>query len=794
MADDTSAALIAQLDVKFDQLASNMKKAMQVFDDGGKAIEKRQEELKKNLSDWTMNFTGLNTIKNLLLSISAIEIGKGLVNIVSGAIDSAAALKIVAQQAGITTTQLQELEFAAIKTGSTSQSMDDALIKLNKDLGDLATGNATKTRKLFDQLGITEMVRSGDIRTAAQLFDALSNKVQHMGSTAQQAATLMRSGLGTDLLPLMQQGAAGIAALSAEAEHLGVVLDQNTIENADKAKTEFAVLFDVLEKQGTAALGNIIPQLTSIAEQIVNNIPSMVAWVEHWSAWFGLLKEDRVSQLTFEVNDLTAKIDAASQSTNIFVFLWQAWFRLFEGKNPFAGPTAILNEMKTQLEGAARALQAAQAIQAMTSNFPAAQAAKVPVAPTKADLAAADKARALALKQQEALATTAETAAKANEAMVASADAANTEMLKGSTDYYAAVQKQIDDDYAAKVAVAEAEAVKQKDTLDKLGTNWKGYAEAVDNINKAMYAKIDGYADEQAAKLFAASGSQVIQNAAIASAALLKSYQDQTAALGLTAGAQARLNFMRDQENAMIAKGLPAEAAHVKDIEDEAAAIAKAADAADAAQRRMADIIQTSDELRSGLEDIAGAAVNGFGSMKQAAAQFLDTLAQMIIKLYIAKPLIESIFGTTGTAGLLGSVFGAASGAGVIGGSLPFADGGIMTNRGRASLRSYAGGGVANSPQLAVFGEGAGPEAFIPLKGGAVPVTIKMPNMPAGAASNAPTIIQQFDLSGAVLTDEIMNQARQAGTQSATAQIVAFNSRVLPGRVKQLVTDPHRGY
>lgn len=53
-----------------------------------------------------------------------------------------------------------------------------------------------------------------------------------------------------------------------------------------------------------------------------------------------------------------------------------------------------------------------------------------------------------------------------------------------------------------------------------------------------------------------------------------------------------------------------------------------------------------------------------------------------------------------------------------------FADGGIMGPTGPIPLRAYAGGGVANSPQLALFGEGSGPEAFIPLRGGKVPVAM----------------------------------------------------------------------
>ena len=60
--------------------------------------------------------------------------------------------------------------------------------------------------------------------------------------------------------------------------------------------------------------------------------------------------------------------------------------------------------------------------------------------------------------------------------------------------------------------------------------------------------------------------------------------------------------------------------------------------------------------------------------------------------------------------------------------AIPFAAGGIMTGHGSLPLARYAGGGVADSPQLALFGEGRLPEAFVPLPDGrSIPVTIAAP-------------------------------------------------------------------
>lgn len=96
--------------------------------------------------------------------------------------------------------------------------------------------------------------------------------------------------------------------------------------------------------------------------------------------------------------------------------------------------------------------------------------------------------------------------------------------------------------------------------------------------------------------------------------------------------------------------------------------------------------------------------VGGFGSaantMLNSAGNFASSIGQ----------IIGSQFQT-------GGIFSA--------GGWFFANGGIMTGKGALPLKAYAGGGIANSPQLAVFGEGAKPEAFVPLPDGrSIPVTL----------------------------------------------------------------------
>lgn len=89
--------------------------------------------------------------------------------------------------------------------------------------------------------------------------------------------------------------------------------------------------------------------------------------------------------------------------------------------------------------------------------------------------------------------------------------------------------------------------------------------------------------------------------------------------------------------------------------------------------------------------------------------------------------LLDKIAGGGNSGGgFLGGLF---SGIGdFIGGLFKFENGGIMTSAGALPLHRYATGGIADRPQLALFGEGRGPEAFVPLPDGRrIPVHMTMP-------------------------------------------------------------------
>jgi hypothetical protein len=137
--------------------------------------------------------------------------------------------------------------------------------------------------------------------------------------------------------------------------------------------------------------------------------------------------------------------------------------------------------------------------------------------------------------------------------------------------------------------------------------------------------------------------------------------------------------------------------------------------------KQTAAIMQKSfDGMATGLTNFVMGAKTGFSELVQS---IIADMIKMSIESGITGPLAKALFGGA-AAGAGGST--ASGGIGeFIRSIFGFADGGVMTSAGPMQLRRYAKGGVANSPQVSIWGEGDTPEANVPLPDGrSIPVTL----------------------------------------------------------------------
>ena len=137
--------------------------------------------------------------------------------------------------------------------------------------------------------------------------------------------------------------------------------------------------------------------------------------------------------------------------------------------------------------------------------------------------------------------------------------------------------------------------------------------------------------------------------------------------------------------------------------------------------KSFADVVKSAGDLGANLGTSFGNAFIGLGDQlaefvttgKASFADFARSVLADMSRILIQFAMFQTLKSIVPGGSALGKFLG-------------FANGGIMTANGPLQLKRYAAGGIASSPQLAMFGEGSRPEAYVPLPDGrSIPVTMK---------------------------------------------------------------------
>lgn len=195
---------------------------------------------------------------------------------------------------GIEVENLQRLEYAASQSGLGLETIEKSAKKLNDRMSELTEGNS-KTKDMFDQLGVSVYNADGTMRNSNDVFDDTLMKLAEMGDTAEAAS------LGTDLFgkayvdmkPLLAAGADGIQELKDRADELGIVMSGDAVSAGVKFGDTVADIKNVVGGLKNSLGAAVVPILQQFADLIMENMPMI---------------QDMISQLTPVITDLASQL------------------------------------------------------------------------------------------------------------------------------------------------------------------------------------------------------------------------------------------------------------------------------------------------------------------------------------------------------------------------------------------------------------------------------------------------------------------------------------------------------
>ena len=236
----------------------------QGMDKAAKTLDSKMQGIKKTAGQ-------LGT----LIGVGVAAATTALSVMVKQTIDSIDAMRDLAQQAGLTVSELSALTYAADLSGVSQEQLGAGLIKLARAMSDTAQGVGTAS-KAFDALGISVQNTDGSLKSNTEVLSEVAAKFATYRDGAEKTALAVQifGRSGAELIPLLNEGAEGISEMTAEAEELGLVLSQETANAADEFNDNLTRLDAVKKGLVRRITAELLPSLVNLSERLLGGAKS----------------------------------------------------------------------------------------------------------------------------------------------------------------------------------------------------------------------------------------------------------------------------------------------------------------------------------------------------------------------------------------------------------------------------------------------------------------------------------------------------------------------------------------
>jgi len=659
---------------------------------------------------------GFNNLKGAVAGFGAAIAGSaivaGLGAIVKKSIDAGGELDDLQIKTGLSAAALFAIGNAAKVADVDLGTLGKGLNKFNINLVKAAEGNEDLARK-FQSLGVNVKDANGQLVPTDKALKQIADRFADMPSEAKKGelAVALFGKAGGDLIPLLNEGAAGLERFKSK-------LSPKEFEEFTKRSDQFGESLTELglktEAFGLELTAELLPALQTILEV------------------FGdLFNTDKDFKALFEVIEFAIRgiaVTIYTLVTAVDVLIKNVLAALQAAKQGLTGDFAgAFKTITTRVSsGFAEAKQSIAEINKLAFGSAAAPKAKAQGRPAALDTSAADAAAAAAAKKA---ATEQERILEKRAALTVKGKAFLKQLQRSVEDVTLSSQvvtaspaeqlllnrKKAITDSNRQVEDLTLSVVELRREFNETGgsldvTPYKNFIDQLSDVNVAL---ADKTYQEDFAELYASQGEAIDKatESVYENARALQYNNDIMGGLkdGLT-GYIEQIGTMRDA------------------------------------------LSNLGQQAFKGIEDaLVSLVTTGTANFREFAVSILQETSRMIIQQLVLKSIMQAIgFGGGGGSGFLAGGGGAftqfnASSVGfnpLAFSGISFANGGIMTGDGPMPLNKYASGGIASSPQLAMFGEGSRPEAYVPLPDGRrIPVA-----MQGGGGGTAVTV--NVDASG----------------------------------------------
>lgn len=216
----------------------------------------------------------------VMLGASA-AVGGSILAVGKSTADYAGDMYDMARGAGIGVEAFQKLAYAGRMSGVETEKLSASLVKFDRMVAEATGGNKTYMQT-FEDLGIKIKDSAGNLRQPNEIFedvaDIFHNTEDGIGKTALAVELFGKS--GADLIPMLNDGKAGLKAFYAEAERLGLALSNEMIAKGDAFSDQLENIGEQVKGVKLQLGAALIPALSAATEKISKVIDKITKWVQ----------------------------------------------------------------------------------------------------------------------------------------------------------------------------------------------------------------------------------------------------------------------------------------------------------------------------------------------------------------------------------------------------------------------------------------------------------------------------------------------------------------------------------
>lgn len=201
-------------------------------------------------------------LTSLRAGVAGLAIGAGA-RFAKGFIDQIGGIGEAAAKLGVTTDEFQRLDVLAKQNATSVEALGTAFRNLGRVAGDPTKDSAAA----FGALGVNTKDGNGALKSRQDLFFETAGALADVGNETKRAqlATQLFGRSGTELLPMLANGRAGLEAQRAELMKLAVVSDE-AIRQADEFGDRWGVTTAGLRTKLTPVLLKLMPLFEGVAD------------------------------------------------------------------------------------------------------------------------------------------------------------------------------------------------------------------------------------------------------------------------------------------------------------------------------------------------------------------------------------------------------------------------------------------------------------------------------------------------------------------------------------------------